>query len=112
MLYATTALSGCCQTELSSIDLLCSTSSGNLISTAVRPHNTINNLLAHPKDKRKANQMCEVVYDISCKGCDKSCIGETGRAFGTRLKEHRVMQTREQTGNSPQPRKGVVFRPQ
>ena len=58
------------------------------ISTAMRPHNTIKNLLVHPKDKREANQMCEVVYDISCKGCDKSYIGETGRAFGTRLKEH------------------------
>ena len=58
------------------------------ISTAVRPHNTIKNLLVHPKDKREANQMCEVVYDISCKGCDKPYIGETGRPFGTRLKEH------------------------
>ena len=58
------------------------------ISTAMRPHNTIKNLLVYPKDKREANQMCEVVYDISCKGCDKSYIGETGRAFGTRLKEH------------------------
>ena len=54
----------------------------------MRPHNTIKNLLAHPNDKREANQMCEVVYDISCKGCDKSCIGETRRVFGTRLKEH------------------------
>ena len=58
------------------------------ISTAMRPHNTIKNLLVHPKDKREANQRCEVAYDIGCKGCDKSYIGKTGRAFDTRLKEH------------------------
>ena len=29
-----------------------------------------------------------MVYGIP-KGCDKSYIGETGRLFGTRLKEHR-----------------------
>ena len=94
MLYATTALSGCCQTELSSIDLLCSTSSRNLISTALRPHNTIKNLLAHPRDKREANQMCEVVYDISCKGCDKSCIGRQDEHLALDWKNTRVKQTR------------------
>ena len=29
-----------------------------------------------------------MVYDIPCNGCDKSYIGEAGRLFGTRLKEH------------------------
>ncbi|XP_072020422.1 uncharacterized protein [Amphiura filiformis] len=58
------------------------------IATAMKPHNTIKSLLVHPKDKRETNQMCEVVYNIDCKGCEKSYIGETGRAFGTRLKEH------------------------
>ena len=57
---------------------------------ALTPHNTIKNFLVHPKEKREANQMYEVVYDISCKGCDKSYIGETGRTFGTRLKEHQI----------------------
>ena len=58
------------------------------IFTAMRPHKTIKNLLVHPKDKREANQMCEVVYGIGCKGCDESYIEEKGRAFFTRLKEH------------------------
>ncbi|XP_072039403.1 uncharacterized protein [Amphiura filiformis] len=58
------------------------------IATAMKPHNTIKSLLVHPKDKRETNQMCEVVYNIDCKGCETSYIGETGRAFGTRLKEH------------------------
>ena len=29
-----------------------------------------------------------MVYDIPCGGCEKSYIGETGRQFGIRLKEH------------------------
>jgi len=58
------------------------------ISTAMRPTNTLKNLLVHPKDKKDIEQKSEVVYDIPCKGCDKSYIGETGRQFGIRLKEH------------------------
>ncbi|XP_072025290.1 uncharacterized protein [Amphiura filiformis] len=58
------------------------------IATAMRPHNTLRNLLVHPKDKIESNKTCEVVYRVDCKGCDKTYIGETGRAFGTRLKEH------------------------
>ena len=30
----------------------------------------------------------EIVYDIPCKNCNKSYIGETGRPFGVRKKEH------------------------
>ena len=29
-----------------------------------------------------------MVYDVPCGGCNKSYVGETGRQFGTRLKEH------------------------
>jgi len=32
---------------------------------------------------------CECVYKIPCKNCDKTYIGETSRAFGLRLQEHR-----------------------
>ena len=28
------------------------------------------------------------MYDVPCKGCDKSYIGETGRQFEIRMKEH------------------------
>ncbi|XP_072028445.1 uncharacterized protein [Amphiura filiformis] len=67
------------------------------IATAMKPHNTIKSLLVHPKDKRETNQMCEVVYNIDCKGCEKSYIGETGRAFDTRLKEHQKDEKKAET---------------
>ena len=31
----------------------------------------------------------ECVYKLTCKNCNKTYIGETGRAFGVRLQEHR-----------------------
>ena len=30
-----------------------------------------------------------VVYEIPCKGCNKSCVGETGTGVNVRVKEHR-----------------------
>jgi len=59
------------------------------ISSAMEPFQTIRSLLVHPKDKRRHQDTCECVYKIPCKNCDKTCIGETGRAFGVRLQEHR-----------------------
>ncbi len=58
------------------------------IATAMHPTNTLKSLLVHPKDKKDISQCSEVVYDIPCKVCDKSYIGERGRPFGTRMKEH------------------------
>jgi len=46
-------------------------------------------LLVHPKDKLRQQNGCECVYKIPCENCDKICIGETGRAFGVWLQEHR-----------------------
>ncbi|XP_072048371.1 uncharacterized protein [Amphiura filiformis] len=59
------------------------------ISTAIRPTNTLISLLVHPKDKQDIEQTNDVVYNIPCKRCDKSYVRETGRQFGTRLKEHK-----------------------
>ena len=58
------------------------------IATAMRPYNTLKNNLVHPKDKRETAQTCDCIYEISCKNCNKTYVGEIGRAFGTRLKEH------------------------
>ena len=55
----------------------------------MKPHNTLKNILVHPKDKREAAKTCECIYEIPCKNCNKTYIGETGRAFGTRLEEHK-----------------------
>ena len=57
-------------------------------TTAMKPTNTLKSILVHPKDKKDIDQTSEVVYDIPCKGCNKSYIGETGRPFGVRKKEH------------------------
>ena len=63
------------------------------ISTAMKPHTTLRNRLVHPKDKRDIKESCGVVYQIPCKDCSKVYIGETGRQFGIRQKEHQVEAT-------------------
>ena len=59
-------------------------------STAMKPHKTLRNMLVHPKDKRNPMQTAEAIYEIPCKNCPKTYIGETGRLFKTRLSEHRT----------------------
>ena len=58
------------------------------ISTAMRPHMTLRKILVHPKDKREKEEQSGVVYSIPCIDCDQVYIGETGRQFGVRKKEH------------------------
>ena len=58
------------------------------VRTAMKPVKTLRQVLVHPKDKRERDTINECVYEIPCAGCEKKYIGETGRAFGTRLKEH------------------------
>jgi hypothetical protein len=75
------------------------------ISTSMKPHCTIRNQLVHPKDTRDPLNTSDAIYDIPCKNCNKSYVGETERQFGVRLSEHReeaekvnitTMTTREQ----------------
>ena len=40
------------------------------------------------KDERKEEQKAGVVYEIKCKDCEKTYIGETARNAGVRAKEH------------------------
>ena len=58
------------------------------IPTAMKPFQSIRSLLVHPKDKHRPQDISEFVYKIPCKNCNKTYIGETGRAFGVRLQEH------------------------
>ncbi|XP_072043091.1 uncharacterized protein [Amphiura filiformis] len=62
----------------------------HVIQTPFKPHQTLRNVLVHPKDKREVTQTSGCVYEIPCLNCDKSYIGETSRLFGTRLKEHKT----------------------
>ena len=59
------------------------------VSVAMRPVNTLKRLLVHPKDKQEKEETTECVYKIPCGNCDRTYVGETGRKFGVRLKEHR-----------------------
>jgi len=63
-------------------------------SSAMKPFQTLRSLLVHPKNKQRHQNACECIYKIPCKNCDKTYIGETGKAFGVRLHEHQqeVMQ--------------------
>ena len=58
-------------------------------NTAVKPYNTLRNLLVHPKDKRTIGQTVECVYKILCHNCSSAYIGETGQSYGKRQEEHR-----------------------
>ena len=54
----------------------------------MKQYKTLRQLLVHPKDKRSAQDSEEVVYSIPCNDCPKVYIGETGRRYGVREKEH------------------------
>ena len=47
------------------------------ISTSIRPHITIRNILVRPKDKVNMEETEECVYRIPCKNCQKVDVGET-----------------------------------
>ena len=56
----------------------------------MKPHCTLRNILVHAKDKRDSLQTAETIYEIPCKNCPKTYIGETGSLFKTRLNEHKT----------------------
>ena len=58
-------------------------------SVVCRPVCTLRRLLVHPKDKVNEENVVGCVYKVPCGSCKHCYIGETGRKFGTRLKEHR-----------------------
>ncbi|XP_072048952.1 uncharacterized protein [Amphiura filiformis] len=59
------------------------------IATAMKPNTTLRKMLVHPKDKIDPLNTTDCVYEIPCANCNHSYVGETGRKFETRLKEHR-----------------------
>jgi hypothetical protein len=58
------------------------------IRVATKPLRTLQQLFPSPKDKPPPENQINVVYKINCSDCSWSYIGETGRAFNTRRKEH------------------------
>ena len=59
------------------------------VSTAMRPFQTIKNMIVHPKDKQSTSEKAEIIYKILCKNCEQVYIRESGRKFGIRLGEHK-----------------------
>jgi len=60
------------------------------VPVSVRPVWTLRSLLVHPKDKQEKEEVTDCVYKIPCSNCEMTYIGETGRKFGSRLKEHKT----------------------
>ena len=50
--------------------------------------NTLRSILVKPKNQDPVAKKCNVIYHLTCSDCQAKYIGQTGRAFGTRLKEH------------------------
>ena len=55
----------------------------------MKPQSTLKQILVRPKDKSTDGEKSGVVYQINCKDCEASYIGQTGRNFQVRLKEHK-----------------------
>ena len=55
--------------------------------------NTLKTLLVEPKDKDSKLQKSGVIYNFKCPhiNCPDEYIGESGRAFGDRIKEHLML---------------------
>ena len=49
----------------------------------------IKEILSNKEEKNHPSEENSVVYEIPCKGCYKTYVGETGRGLDIRLKEHR-----------------------
>ena len=64
------------------------TLSKNNIKTAFRTNNSLGKLIKN--NKSKSNKLTKSgVYMLQCGSCPKIYIGQTGRAFKTRIKEHK-----------------------
>ena len=59
------------------------------ISVALKRHQTLRNILVHPKDKWEPK---EGVYTIDCKTCSKKYVGETKILLAQRIKEHKKVE--------------------
>lgn len=55
-----------------------------------------NELNFRTKTKNRTKK-CNVIYKEPCRSCEKTYIGETGRTFNTRRKEHKKKNTKKET---------------
>ena len=60
----------------------------NDIRVVNKPLKTLQREFPSPKFRQPSDFQCNVVYKIPCEDCSWNYIGETGRCFRTRKKEH------------------------
>jgi len=58
------------------------------INIALKPKNKLRTHFSKLKDKTMKNEKSNVIYQVKCNDCAKIYIGQTGRKFTERLKEH------------------------
>jgi hypothetical protein len=58
------------------------------IKVALKTYLTLGHIFTKAKDPVKTNQKTRTVYSIPCGDCEKECLGQSKRQFGTWLKEH------------------------
>ena len=58
------------------------------IRVTTKPLRTLEQMFPSTKDRPLPENQTNVVYQINCSDCSWSYVGETGRAFITRRKEH------------------------
>ena len=61
--------------------------------------NKLSNLIRAQKDPLPASCKKNVVFKISCKDCDATYVGQTGRQLKTRISEYRSHINRNTIGN-------------
>ena len=59
------------------------------IKVATNAGTKIQEIVTRKQQKADTNEEKSVVYEIPCRGCDQSYVGETGRGVDVRLREHR-----------------------
>ncbi len=69
------------------------------LNIAHKPTESLRKTLVHVKDPLPMQRRWNVVYSIPCSGCPSAYVGQTGRQFTTRMKEHQSA-VRRQDKNS------------
>ena len=60
------------------------------VAVYFKGNRTLKNILVSPKDKDEMANKSSIIYSYCCGeiGCDEEYVGESGRTFGERFKEH------------------------
>ncbi len=67
------------------------------VSTAMRPYQTIRNLVVHSKDKLDRNETTKCVYKIPCKSCDSKMFADSREVPNRRQKLSKINQQSQTT---------------